>query len=78
MNKERRELKEKQSELKEKFAALGGMGEVITELKDIKSMEELKEFIEKKERQFWDESTPIAKGLCDNLTNLAEEYIKNG
>ena len=78
MRNERFKLEKKQWKLKEEFAKLGGMGEAITELKEIKSMEEVKEFIDKKEREFWDKSTPIAKELADNLIKMGEEYIKNG
>lgn len=77
MIKKRIELEKKQFELKEEFAKLGGWAEVLTELKLIKSIDELTEYIAKKEREFWDKSTPIATDLCENLIKMAEEYIKN-
>jgi hypothetical protein len=71
-------LKKEFYELKAKFAELGGVAIVLEELKEISSYCDLKIYIEKRERQFWKESTPIATALCNKNIEMAEEYIKNG
>lgn len=68
--------KKKFNELKIKYAEFGGVAEVLEEVKKIKTIDELKEYIKIKEREFWDKSTPVATELCETLIKMGEEYIE--
>lgn len=68
--------KEKYNTLRADFNKFEIPAQMLTELKEITSMDELKEYIDKKEREFWKQSTPIATELCNTLIKLGEEYVK--
>lgn len=86
MNKEIYKKRKEFWELKEKFAELGGAAKILTEVKKLiehqeihseeNFLDKLKQYLDEKEREFWDESTPIAKKICDVNVEMAEIYIK--
>jgi cell division protein FtsB len=39
-------------------------------------LNKLKQYLDEKEREFWKESTPIAKRICDVNVEMAEIYMK--
>jgi len=66
--------------LKCRWEFLAGWAEVLTEIKDLKVFEksgELKDYVEKKTRQFWDESVPITTSMCEKNIELGASYVKS-
>lgn len=64
-----------------KFAELGGWATILTEIKkefDLTSLGniDLAKFVTKKEREFWEKSTPLATKLCNLNIKMAEEYME--
>lgn len=68
--------KEKFNKLQIKCSKFGGVVEVLEEIKKIETIDELKDYIKMKEREFWDKSTPVAVDLCETLIKMGEEYVE--
>ena len=83
MNKKMYEKKKEFFELKEKLAEFGGAAKVLKEVSklietsnDVDILIDLKQYLNEKTREFWKESTPIAKRLCEVNIEMAEIYMK--
>ncbi len=86
MNKEMYKKRKEFWELKEKFAELGGNATILSEVKKLIEHQEihnekdfldkLKQYLDEKEKEFWKESTPIAKKMCDTNIEMAKIYMK--
>lgn len=69
-------LRKRRDELMNELAKFQGQGEIIAEIENINTIDELKIFIKERTRKIWADSTPIAQELCQNNIKIAEEYME--
>lgn len=87
MNKKYIELQKEMYALRELLAKIDGKAEFLYELNsELERLEkhgsnnmteELKTWANKKERDFWYQSTPLARDLCNKVIEMGKTYIES-